>query len=177
VAFKGIPAQTDDAVGDCTGGVDEIQDDVAELTEFMTRLAPPPRGTISAAVTRGQTSFQSAGCAGCHVLTTFKTPATPGNGVPGNFSFQPFSDFLVHDMGGLGDRIGNYADTIGVTQRMRTAPLWGLRFRTLFLHDGRTSSLTTAITQHAGQGAAAATAFNNLSAAAKADLIAFLQSL
>jgi CxxC motif-containing protein (DUF1111 family) len=111
------------------------------------------------------------------VLTTFKTPATTGNGVPGNFSFNPFSDFLVHDMDGLGDRIGNFGDTVPVTRRMRTAPLWGLRFRTLFLHDGRTSSLTTAITQHAGQGAAAATAFNNLSSAQQSDLIAFLQSL
>jgi CxxC motif-containing protein (DUF1111 family) len=59
---------------------------------------------------------------------------------------------------------------------MRTAPLWGLRFRTLFLHDGRTSSPTTAITQHAGQGAAAS-AFNSLSATSKSNLIAFLQSL
>jgi CxxC motif-containing protein (DUF1111 family) len=173
----GIPAQVDDAVGSCAGGVDEIQDDVAEFTEFMTRLAPPTRGTVTAAANRGATNYVNAGCAGCHVLTTFTTPATPGNGVPGNFAFQPLSDFLVHDMGGLGDRIGNYGDTVGVTQRMRTAPLWGLRFRTLFLHDGRTNSLTTAITQHQGQGAAAATAFNNLSAAAKSDLIAFLQSL
>jgi len=173
----GIPSNTDDAIGSCAGGVDEIQDDVALFTEFMTRLAPPPRGTISAAVTRGQTNFSNAGCAGCHVLTTFRTPATPGNGVPGNFSFNPLSDFLVHDMGGLGDRIGNFNDSVAVTHRMRTAPLWGLRFRTLFLHDGRTSSLTTAITQHQGQGAAAASAFNNLSSAQKSDLLAFLQSL
>jgi di-heme oxidoreductase (putative peroxidase) len=54
---------------------------------------------------------------------------------------------------------------------------WGLRLRTLFLHDGRTTSLTTAITQHAGQGAAAASAFNSLSATSKTNLIAFLQSL
>jgi CxxC motif-containing protein (DUF1111 family) len=176
-AGNGVPAGTDDAVGSCAGGLTEIQDDVGEFAEFMTFLAPPPRGTITAAVTSGQTVFQNVGCAGCHVLTTFKTPATTGNGVPGNFSFNPFSDFLVHDMGSLGDRIGNWGDQIAVTHRMRTAPLWGLRFRTLFLHDGRTSSLTTAITQHAGQGAAAASAFNNLSATQKSDLIAFLQSL
>ncbi|HEX3479667.1 MAG TPA: di-heme oxidoredictase family protein [Kofleriaceae bacterium] len=176
-AGNGVPAGTDDAVGSCAGGKTEIQDDVGEFTEFMTRLAPPPRGTITSAVTAGQTVFQNAGCAGCHVLTTFKTPATTGNGVPGNFSFQPFSDFLVHDMDGLGDRIGNWGDPVAVTHRMRTAPLWGLRFRTLFLHDGRTNSLTTAITQHAGQGAAAASAFNALSATNKSNLLAFLQSL
>jgi CxxC motif-containing protein (DUF1111 family) len=175
--LAGIPSNTDDAVGSCAGGVDEIQDDVAEFTEFMTHLAPPTRGTVTAAANRGATNYVNAGCAGCHVLTTFKTPATPGNGVPGNFSFQPLSDFLVHDMGGLGDRIGNFNDPVAVTRRMRTAPLWGLRFRTLFLHDGRTNSLTTAITQHQGQGAAAASAFNALTAAQKSDLIAFLQSL
>jgi CxxC motif-containing protein (DUF1111 family) len=176
-AGNGVPAGTDDAIGSCAGGKTEIQDDVSEFAEFMTFLAPPPRGTITTAVTSGQTVFSNAGCAGCHVLTTFKTPATTGNGVPGNFSFNPFSDFLVHDMGSLGDRIGNFGDTVPETRRMRTAPLWGLRFRTLFLHDGRTSSLTTAITQHDGQGAAAAAAFNNLSATQKTDLIAFLQSL
>ena len=176
-AGNGVPAGTDDAVGSCAGGLTEIQDDVAEFAEFMTFLAPPPRGTITAAVTAGQTVFTQVGCAGCHVTTTFRTPATTGNGVPGNFSFQPFSDFLVHDMDGLGDHIGNWGDTVPVTRRMRTAPLWGLRFRTLFLHDGRTSSLTTAITQHSGQGAAAASAFNALSATSKSNLLAFLQSL
>jgi CxxC motif-containing protein (DUF1111 family) len=176
-AGNGVPAGTDDAIGSCSVTPTGIQDDVAEFAEFMTFLAPPPRGPITAAVTRGQTQFNNAGCAGCHVGTTFKTPATTGNHVPGNFSFNPFSDFLVHDMGSLGDMIGNFGDSVAVTRRMRTAPLWGLRFRTLFLHDGRTSSVATAISAHAGQGAAAATAFNNLSAGNKSDLLAFLGSL
>jgi CxxC motif-containing protein (DUF1111 family) len=176
-AGNGVPAGTDDAVGSCAGGLTEIQDDVGEFAEFMTFLAPPPRGTITTAVTRGQSLFSQVGCNGCHVTTTFRTPATTGNGVPGNFAFNPFSDFLVHDMGSLGDRIGNFGDTVAVTRRMRTAPLWGLRFRTLFLHDGRTGDLPTAITQHAGQGAAAASAFNSLTATQKSDLVAFLRSL
>jgi CxxC motif-containing protein (DUF1111 family) len=176
-AGNGVPAGTDDAVGSCAGGLTELQDDVEAFLDFMTALAPPPRGAITAAVTRGQTQFNNAGCNGCHSTATFKTPAAPGNGVPGNFAFQPFSDFLVHDMGSLGDLIGNFGDTVAVTRRMRTAPLWGLRFRTLFLHDGRTSSVSTAISDHAGQGAAAASAFNNLSAANKSDLLAFLGSL
>jgi len=176
-AGNGIPAGTDDAVGSCAGGLTELQDDVELFLDFMTDLAPPPRGAITAAVTRGQTVFNTAGCDGCHSTATFHTPAAPGNGVPGNFAFQPFSDFLVHDMGSLGDQIGNFGDPVAVTRRMRTAPLWGLRFRTAFLHDGRTSSVATAITAHAGQGAAAASAFNNLSAGNKSDLLAFLQSL
>jgi len=176
-AGNGVPAGTDDGVGSCAGGLTEIQDDVELFSDFMTHLAPPDRGPITAAVTRGQTLFTNAGCANCHTLTTFVTPASPGNGVPGNFAFNPFSDFLVHDMGSLGDQIGNFGDPVAVTRRMRTAPLWGLRLRTLFLHDGRTTSVASAISQHAGQGAGAASAFNNLSAANKADLLAFLQSL
>jgi len=176
-AGNGVPPGTDDAIGSCAGGLTAIQDDVELFADFMTLLAPPPRGPVTAAVTRGQTQFTNAGCASCHTLTTFRTPASPGNGVPGNFAFNPISDFLVHDMGALGDQIGNFGDSVAVTRRMRTAPLWGLRFRTLFLHDGRTTSVATAISQHAGQGAAAAAAFNNLSAGNKSDLLAFLQSL
>jgi CxxC motif-containing protein (DUF1111 family) len=91
--------------------------------------------------------------------------------------FFPGSDFALHDMGSLGDLIGNDGDTVARTRMMRTAPLWGLRFRTKFLHDGRTSDLTTAIQAHAGQGAAAAAAFNALSAADKSTLLTGLRAL
>jgi hypothetical protein len=66
------------------------------------------------------------GCNGCHVTTTFNVTK---NGR--NFAFQPFSDFLTHDMGTLGDGIGNDGDSVAVTRRMRTAPLWGIRGRNI----------------------------------------------
>ena len=94
-----------------------------------------------------------------------------------NFAFQPFSDFLVHDMGTLGDGIGNDGDSVAVTRRMRTAPLWGLRFRNLKLHDGRTSSIQSAITAHDGQGAAARNANTAATAAQRNDLILYLSSI
>ena len=34
---------TDDAVGDCAGGVDEVQDDLLNFRIFMEHLAPPPQ--------------------------------------------------------------------------------------------------------------------------------------
>jgi CxxC motif-containing protein (DUF1111 family) len=37
----------------------------------------------------------------------------------------------------------------------RTAPLWGIGQRLFFLHDGRTSDLLQAITQHASTGSEA----------------------
>ena len=91
--------------------------------------------------------------------------------------FAPFSDFLLHDMGALGDGIGNTGDSIASTRRMRTAPLWGLRSRNKLLHDGRTTDRAAAISAHAGQGAQAATNFNALTTAQKSDLLAFLNTL
>ncbi len=95
--------------------------------------------------------------------------------------FTPYSDFLVHDMGTLGDGIGNAGDSVAVTRRMRTAPLWGLRSRNLLLHDGRTTDRGAAIAAHNGgangQGTAAAAAYNALTSAQKSDLLAFLATL
>jgi len=172
----GIPG-TDEPVGSCANGRTEIQEDVDEFTEFMTFLAPPPRGSTNANTIVGQVTFGVLRCGGCHTQTPYRTPSSPKNGVPGNMSFSPFSDFLVHDMGSLGDQIGNSGDSLATTRMMRTAPLWGLRFRTKLLHDGRASTVTAAIQAHAGQGANAASAFNALPSAARGPLLAFLNTL
>jgi len=160
----GIPLGTDDGVGSCAGGLTEIQDDVALFTQFMTFLAPAPRLPIDPGTNlQGGTAFSNAGCADCHLLKDYVTPAHPANGVPGNFTFRPRSDFLVHDMGTLGDMIGNDGDSVAKTRLMRTAPLWGLHLRTKFLHDGRASSITEAIHMHGGQAVSAVQKFDALS--------------
>lgn len=177
-AGNGVPAGTDDAVGSCAGGLTELQEDIQNFITFMTFLAPPERDLSDlVAVNAGAVVFNQVGCNGCHVTTTFVTPNPAPNGVPGGFSFNPFSDFAVHDMGALGDGIGNEGDTVAVTRRMRTAPLWGIRFRNHLLHDGRTSDIPTAIRAHAGQGAAAATAFNARNATDQHNLVQFVRSL
>ena len=141
-----VPAFTDDSVGSCANGRTEIQEDVAAFTVFMTRLAPPAREISDAsAVSRGEKLFAQTGCASCHVSTKFRTPSSPFNHVPGNMDFRPFSDFLLHDMGRLGDQIGNAGDSVATTRKMRTAPLWGIRFRTHLLHDGRVTDVPTAM--------------------------------
>ncbi|HEU4727819.1 MAG TPA: di-heme oxidoredictase family protein, partial [Kofleriaceae bacterium] len=175
----GIPAGTDDGVGSCAGGLTEIQEDVDLFTEFMTFLAPPPVDPTLDSTTAQQalSIAQRIGCTGCHYAGAFTTPAVTYNGVPANMQFFPFSDFLVHDMGTLGDGIANNGDPVAKTRLMRTAPLWGLRFRTRFLHDGRTPQLATAISAHDGQGAASAAAFNGLSQDDQKALITFLLSL
>jgi CxxC motif-containing protein (DUF1111 family) len=177
-AGNGVPAGTDDAVGSCAGGLTEIQEDVDNFITFMTFLAPPERDLSDpVAANAGAVVFNNVGCNGCHVTTTFRTPNPAPNGVPGGFAFNPFSDFAVHDMGTLGDMIGNDGDTVAVTRRMRTAPLWGIRFRNHLLHDGRTSDIPTAIRAHDGQGLAAARAFGLLNATDQHNLVQFVRSL
>src|SRR6185369_16244303 len=169
-----VPGTDDDQAGEelnnCAGGVTEVQDDVANFAFFMRNLAPPPRAIDNS--NGGATVFNNLGCNGCHVTTTFNVTA---NGR--NVAFQPFSDFLVHDMGTLGDGIGNDGDSVAVTHRMRTAPLWGLHFRNGLLHDARTADRAAAIRAHDGQGAAARNAFNAASVSDQNKLLVFLSSL
>jgi len=107
----GVPAGVDDAVGACTPGVSELQDDVQEFLTFMTFLGPPTRDfSDQISVTRGEPIFNRIGCAGCHTPRAFVTPNPAPNGVPGGYTFHPYSDFLVHDMGALGDLIGGAGD-------------------------------------------------------------------
>ena len=64
--------------------------------------------------------------------------------------------------------------------QFRTAPLWGLGQRIFLLHDGRTTSLVRAISDHGSNGSEANTVeqnFDNLSTSQQQDLLNFLRSL
>lgn len=183
-----LAAETANCTRDEAGNpevVHELQDDVALFTFFMAHLAPPTPLAIAAgsAADRGRTLFNSAGlqCSGCHRTDADIFVSTSAGGVPAGVRFAPYSDFLVHDMGTLGDRIGNAGDSVAVTRRMRTAPLWGLRSRNKLLHDGRTTDRAAAILAHNGgangQGTSAAAAFSALSSTQKNELLAFLATL
>jgi CxxC motif-containing protein (DUF1111 family) len=146
--------------------------DVQAFTDFMVMSAPPPRGPITAAVTAGEKLFSDIGCAACHSpsLTTGTHPIAALS----LKTFNPYSDFLLHDMGSLGDGI---EQGIAKPTEMRTAPLWGLRNVTNYLHDGRATTLDDAILQHRGQGQHARDLFQQLNATDKSNLKAFLNSL
>jgi CxxC motif-containing protein (DUF1111 family) len=155
------------------GATEDDGTDIREFANFMSLLAPPPRGTINPPVTQGETIFGQIGCNACHVanLTTGSGSAFPQLN---NVTFHPYSDFLLHDMGSLGDGIVQ-ADASAT--EMRTAPLWGLSARKTFLHDGGSSKLNDAIARHDGQAAAARDAFNQLSQQDQQRVIKFLNSL
>ena len=84
LAFNPAPAMNDNG------------DKVQKVTDFMTLLAPPPRGPIAAESQAGEVVFAEIGCASCHVptLRTGPSPIAALNRV----SFHPYSDFLLHDM-------------------------------------------------------------------------------
>jgi len=151
-------------------------DDVEAFTDFMAMLAPVAPLAQSAAAQAGDALFTQLGCDGCHVrtLTAGSSPFTAINNRP----YHPFSDFLLHDMGSLGDNIGDNG-TAGLTE-MRTAPLWGLRLvdaKHQLLHDGRATSLSDAILRHDGQALTARNAFAALTSTNQNNLLAFLKTL
>ena len=161
LAFNPVPTLNNDGV------------DVNRFTDFMTLMGPPPRGsTAFPGPQDGEQVFRRIGCANCHT-PSLVTGASP---IPAldHRVFQPYSDFLLHDMGTLGDGIAQGAAS---GSQMRTAPLWGLNARHTFLHDGRAKSAAEAIEAHAGQGQWARAEYYRLNPRQRAALLAFLGSL
>ena len=170
-----LPNGSADRLEKCDGlktDPEDAGDGVVAFTDFMTFLAPPPRGPITPEVTAGRIVFERIGCATCHVPSLVTGP----NRIRAldRVRFEPYSDFLLHDMGRLGDGIEQ--GRAGPRQ-MRTAPLWGLRVRERFLHDGRASTVDAAILAHDGQGREAKSDFVRLDNGSKQALKAFLNSL
>lgn len=153
-------------------GLNDTGDGVRQLTDFMLMLGAPSRGLITPDVSAGEVVFQQLGCNECHVpnLTTGLHPIEALS----NKIYSPYSDFLLHDMGGLGDGI---VQGDAGAREFRTAPLWGLRTLITFLHDGRASNIPDAITAHDGQARISRDAYQQLDAQDRARLIAFLNSL
>jgi CxxC motif-containing protein (DUF1111 family) len=160
-------SEPNDTVNPVTG-----RSDVNALADFQQLLAPPSPLTLTAQATAGQQVFSNIGCAYCHVpeLTTGTNPIAALS----NKTAGLYSDLLLHDMGPLGDGI---AQAAALPSEMRTPPLWGLRLRQAYLHDGRATTLDAAIRAHVGQGQAANTRYTALSSSDQQALITFLNSL
>jgi len=153
-------------------GLNDGGGEVQALADFMVMLAPPARGAITADVTAGEAVFTQIGCASCHVATL--QSGASNIAALNRQTYHPYSDFLLHDMGSLGDGI---AQGDAGRNDIRTAPLWGLRTFPTFLHDGRANSIEDAIRAHDGQGRASRNRFNALNATQRQRLLAFLNSL
>jgi CxxC motif-containing protein (DUF1111 family) len=68
-------------------------------------------------------------------------------------------------------------DTLCARNKIKTAPLWGLRLRSRLMHDGTSVELGDAIRRHKGEAATATERFSRLKPAEQKALLAFLQSL
>jgi CxxC motif-containing protein (DUF1111 family) len=144
---------------------------IDDFENFAKFLAPPARGAITAAVSRGESVFSEIGCASCHV-----PQLTTGRSENPLFDQKPvalFSDLLLHDIG-TGDGIEQAA---AKESEIRTPSLWGLRFRRPLLHDGSAPNIEHAIARHQSEAQGVTDRYSRLSAAEKADLLAFLKSL
>ncbi|HXA36166.1 MAG TPA: di-heme oxidoredictase family protein [Steroidobacteraceae bacterium] len=185
-----------------TGGLADID----QFARFIRATKAPARDAqhaATAASKSGEALFAKIGCAICHVPALTTAPAgTPVNGgkftIPealGNKTFYPYGDFLLHDIG-TGDGIviavdEHYSKRMRQTQwknlsleaqsscanKMRTAPLWGVRLQPMLMHDGASLTFRDAILRHRGEASAVTARFEKLSAADQDAVVEFLKSL
>lgn len=187
-----------------TPGPDGLSD-IDRFARFIRATKPPSRDLQLAATSpaqRGSALFDQVGCASCHVRSLTTAPA--GSWIVGgtytvpqalgSVTFHPYSDFLLHDVG-TGDGIiqvgdENYGRVFAMMQsylakqpleltqnKIRTAPLWGVRLRPRLMHDGASLTLRDAILRHQGESQQTTINFNRLSTQDQEALIEFLRSL
>ncbi len=188
-----------------TPGSDGLSD-IDHFARFIRATKAPARDSqlaSGAVANRGNGSFEKIGCATCHVESLTTAPAgTKINGgtytIPvalGSITFHPYGDFLMHDVG-TGDGIlqatrehyGNKVfqmmsgylskqDFEGSRNKIRTAPLWGVRLRPRLMHDGASLTLRDAILRHRGEATHVSQQFEKLKREDQEALIEFLRSL
>lgn len=167
---------------DSTNGLQDID----KFASFIRSTKVPPRDTDLAVTPDAQIGaqlFHSVGCDICHVSSMTTAPAgTPINGgafnVPealGNKVIHPYGDFLLHDVG-TGDGIVQNGPQ-NTANKLRTAPLWGLRTRSRLMHDLLSATREDAILRHGGEAAFVTSNFRGLTARQKKQLLIFLDSL
>src|SRR5215471_14764706 len=188
-----------------SGGPDGLYD-IDRLTRFVRALKAPPRDeelALTPAAKKGSELFDRVCCGSCHVraLQTAASGTRIDGGtfiVPpalGSVTFHPYGDFLLHDVG-TGDGIlqvnpehygrGVFQQMAGylskqhlesTQNKMRTAPLWGLRLRPRLMHDGSSLTLRDAILRHRGEAQDESKRFDRLGKEDQEALMVFLRCL
>ena len=180
--------------------------DIDHFARFMRASEAPARDVAlskTPEAKRGEALFEKIGCATCHIasLTTAAAGTSINGGsftVPpalGGKTFYPYGDFLLHNVG-TGDgvvqaMIEHYGKRMyqhtwknlsipefnNSANKIRTAPLWGVRLHSRLMHDGASVTLLDAILRHRGEAAHVTQAFEKMKPAEKKALLTFLQSL
>jgi CxxC motif-containing protein (DUF1111 family) len=160
--------------------------DVETFARFMRSTRAPARDADRARTAEAQAGeqvFNQLGCQHCHTPSITTAPAgTAINGgrfvVPaalGGKVIHPYGDFLMHDVG-TGDGIIQNGGEV-TRNRIRTAPLWGLRTRSRLLHDGTALTPNEAILRHDREARMVAQGYQRLPKDQRDLLMAFLNSL
>ena len=188
-----------------TPGPDGLSD-IDHFARFIRATKAPARDTAQASTAlsrQGWALFEKIGCSTCHTETMTTAPAgTKIDGgtftIPaalGAVTFHPYGDFLMHDVG-TGDGIlqaipehygkkvfrlmsGYMAkqDFESSRNKIRTAPLWGVRLRPRLMHDGASVTFRDAILRHAGEARHVTAQFEKLKGDDQEAIIEFLKSL
>jgi CxxC motif-containing protein (DUF1111 family) len=181
-------------------------DDLDHFARFIRASKAPARDSHLAdapKAKKGSELFEKVGCATCHVRALTTAPVgTKTNGgtftIPdalGGKTFYPFSDFLLHDVA-TGDGIAvpmieHYGRNMyqikwknfspenyqAAQNKIRTSPLWGVRFRNRLMHDGESTTLRDAILRHGGEAVEVTHHFQRLSHNDQEAILEFLSSL
>ncbi len=89
----------------------------------------------------------------------------------------PVEEHYGRSMSRIAWRSFSYSACEESRNKVRTAPLWGLRLRTRLMHDGASVRLSDAIGRHRREAGSAARRFERLSKADREALLEFLGSL
>ena len=147
---------------------------------LQTLKAPIQRNKNNADVIAGKQLFIDISCGKCHTPQLQTGPSSIA--ALSNKTIFPYTDLLLHDMGP--DLNDGYTEGTALPAEWRTPPLWGLGLsknsqggQVFLMHDGRAKSIEEAILLHGGEASQSKINFQGLSAADKASIIRFLESL
>jgi CxxC motif-containing protein (DUF1111 family) len=168
------------------GQAPEVDDKTLDAVIFYTATLAPParRGAGETQVLQGQRLFAQAQCAVCH-RPSYRTaegpfPRLTSPALAGQ-TIHPYTDLLLHDMGeGLAD---GRPDFLANGRQWRTPPLWGIGLlrdvngHQRLLHDGRANGVLEAVLWHGGEAQASRDAVLRFTAAERAALVRFVESL
>ncbi len=188
-----------------TPGADGLAD-IDHFARFVRATEAPARDAQLAQTPKVRLCaelFDKVGCDICHIQTLMTASAgTKIDGgtftIPsalGDKQFHPYGDFLLHNVG-TGDGIvmamtEHYGKNMykitwknlsisefnNTANKIRTAPLWGVRLHSRLMHDGASVTLLDAILRHHGEAEHVAEKFEKLKPAEKEALLEFLRSL
>ncbi len=152
-----------------------------DITFFLGTVEVPMRRNYkNKDVLEGKVLFNKLNCIACHKIGLKVTNSKIYPKINGTI-INPYSDFLLHDMGeNLAD---NRPDFLANGREWRTQPLWGIGLikkvnnHTYLLHDGRARNIEEAILWHGGEAEKSKQEFINLSAKQRKQVLNFINSL